>query len=343
MSEPVQASLGRVWFALWDEPNLARTTLLGGGICLTILLVSFTLTRFDDSWPLSDYGVWLFFSVVIGYVVANGSYLLPKTLEDLDALRPILTLEDDAYARLRHGVLHHPRAAMHLFTILGLTTGIIHDASMSGTTTFFARGELPPPLIALISLCTITVWTLMFQLGAALTRNAVVFSQVGRNRVRLSLFDHRPLAPFGRTALRPALLLVGVQIAFPLLWTQPSFHYIEAVPGLIATTSVIIATFLLPMLGIHRRLRENKRAAVDRVSTAIASLEGILDDDAPAAMENEKRTRLTELVTLRREIEAVTAWPIDAPLMRHLGVYLLLPPLTWVGAALIQNAVDAFL
>jgi hypothetical protein len=48
-------------------------------------------------------------------------------------------------------------------------------------------------------------------------------------------------------------------------------------------------------------------------------------------------------VTLRREVEASSSWPIDLPVMCRLGVYLILPPLTWVGAALIENAVEAFL
>ncbi|MEZ5504311.1 MAG: hypothetical protein R3E50_17250 [Halioglobus sp.] len=39
----------------------------------------------------------------------------------------------------------------------------------------------------------------------------------------------------------------------------------------------------------------------------------------------------------------VSEWPFDFPALLRLGLYLILPPLAWVGAALIQNLVDRLL
>jgi hypothetical protein len=39
----------------------------------------------------------------------------------------------------------------------------------------------------------------------------------------------------------------------------------------------------------------------------------------------------------------VPEWPFDIGLLARLLLYLILPPLTWVGAALIENLVDSVL
>lgn len=338
------SKLRRLWFAFWDEPDLRRTTLVGAATSIAVLLIALSLESLTSAgYPSENYGVWLFFSVAIGYVLANGTYLLPKTLEDLDALRPISSLDDAAFQRLRYNAMHHPRLTQHLQTVVGICAGITHDFIIGGVSSSVLSWEAPASsALYFSSFCTIALWTLMFQLGGALIRNAITFARLGREHVRISIFDRTPLAAFGRTALRPALLLVGVQVAYPLLWIQSDFRYAQALPGFFATVGVILATFFIPLIGIHGRLLESKHQAIARVTTAICSVEDVLET-AQALRSDGERSRLAELVTLRREIEASTSWPIDLPVMRHLGVYLILPPLTWVGAALIENAVEALL
>jgi hypothetical protein len=44
----------------------------------------------------------------------------------------------------------------------------------------------------------------------------------------------------------------------------------------------------------------------------------------------------------RREIAAVHEWPFDAGIATRLAFYLIIPPATWLGAALIGVAVRRF-
>ena len=57
----------------------------------------------------------------------------------------------------------------------------------------------------------------------------------------------------------------------------------------------------------------------------------------------EELTRLNDLLAYRREIAGVSEWPFDLGAMSRLGLYLVIPPLTWVGAALIENLVETLL
>ena len=42
----------------------------------------------------------------------------------------------------------------------------------------------------------------------------------------------------------------------------------------------------------------------------------------------------------RREIAQASTWPFDSSNLTRLLFYLIIPPLTWAGAALIENLVD---
>jgi hypothetical protein len=42
-------------------------------------------------------------------------------------------------------------------------------------------------------------------------------------------------------------------------------------------------------------------------------------------------------------VQRVSDWPLDIGALSQLAFYLIIPPLTWVGAALIENVVDALL
>jgi hypothetical protein len=52
---------------------------------------------------------------------------------------------------------------------------------------------------------------------------------------------------------------------------------------------------------------------------------------------------IAPLLIYRREIGRISDWPMDINVVTRLGLYLIIVPLTWVGAALIENAVDMFI
>jgi hypothetical protein len=53
--------------------------------------------------------------------------------------------------------------------------------------------------------------------------------------------------------------------------------------------------------------------------------------------------KLTPLLTYRREIAQISTWPFDVGNVARLTLYMVIPPLTWVAAALIENLIDSIL
>jgi hypothetical protein len=108
------------------------------------------------------------------------------------------------------------------------------------------------------------------------------------------------------------------------------------VPGLIATVIPMIVLALLPIWPLHRRLGLAKRALLDDVDARIAV--------APAAGSGPLAiATLGPLLAWRREIKALPDWPFDIGIVGRLAFYLIIPPLTWVAAALIQHFVEQIL
>ena len=60
-------------------------------------------------------------------------------------------------------------------------------------------------------------------------------------------------------------------------------------------------------------------------------------------LETQRFDQLVPLLNYRREIVQVSTWPFDVGNMTRLAFYLIIPPLTWAGAALIENVVTSLL
>jgi len=125
--------------------------------------------------------------------------------------------------------------------------------------------------------------------------------------------------------------MIGAQAAFPFLILASDSHWITFAPGLIATGVPMIFLFLLPVLPVHRRVTQSKQRMLEGVNSDIS---------AQTAGTSHDYETLEPLLVYRREVLNVPEWPFDTSAMGRLLLYLIIPPLTWIGAALIEILVD---
>jgi hypothetical protein len=90
-----------------------------------------------------------------------------------------------------------------------------------------------------------------------------------------------------------------------------------------------VAMTLLPVWGIHRAIQAEKRRERDRVLAAIAGDSAALEA-SPLAAHASALTGVNLLDYLEK-VDRVREWPFDASALRRLGLYLLIPPLGWLG------------
>jgi hypothetical protein len=98
---------------------------------------------------------------------------------------------------------------------------------------------------------------------------------------------------------------------------------------------------LLPVWGIHRAIQAEKHREQDRVLAAIAGDSTALEA-SPLAAHASALTGVTLLDYLEK-VDRVREWPFDASALRRLGLYLLIPPLGWLGGALVERSLERVL
>ena len=189
------------------------------------------------------------------------------------------------------------------------------------------------------TLGTLVLWIAMMLSMTPLISNARLFDHLGR-RAEPDLFDRSATAPFGNLALRPTLVVVGLQCADPILVVGGGESLASATLIGIAVSFVTMSgLFFLPLSGMRTRLREVRRARLAEVDARIAELRpGLRDFGAEVPLD--RLTALEALLALRERIPRTSTWPLDVAGIRGVMIYVILPPLTWAAAAFVEMAID---
>jgi hypothetical protein len=193
------------------------------------------------------------------------------------------------------------------------------------------------------------LWTYAFgffvgwQVGRFLSEQAEdarYFSALAERLPAIDLFDPRPLAPFVRQGLRGGLLW----IVFVSLY---SFNLVDT--DALASVALMwllglafsLPPALLPLLGVHRRIRAAKRTELDRVDAALRD-----EPDALASSALERRAggvSVADLVAYRGLVSSVREWPFDAGARWRILLYLSIPVGSWLGGAFVERILGAAL
>ena len=91
---------------------------------------------------------------------------------------------------------------------------------------------------------------------------------------------------------------------------------------------------LLPLASARKQIKKQKLQRLEAVDQAIRRLpnpQSLIDMQS-----------LNTLLTQRAHLEKVSTWPLNLDNAGRLLFYMFIPPLTWVGAALIERLVDGF-
>ena len=91
---------------------------------------------------------------------------------------------------------------------------------------------------------------------------------------------------------------------------------------------------------VLKQLRAAKRDEIARVNAAIRG-----ESDALSGSPVGKRDRLAlaDLLAWRAFVESVPEWPIDVSTLTRSVLYVVIPLLGWVGAALVQHVLESAL
>ncbi len=277
----------------------------------------------------------LFFAVIIAYVVPTFHYTVARCEDAFADLAPRLNATARQIDGWRHSIGQRSVRAQSIILVIGVAAGVAHNVALTranGLVQAFTGNRID----AAVAWGTMLVWIVMMTVVAGLFQIALVFSRLGR-RTRVDLLQPRTLTPFARVAVILTLAIIGAQAAFPILWLNSQLSAIASIPGLITTTIPMLFLFAMPLMPIHRAIAATKAAEIERLDGQLAALTEAKQKDS------ELLARLAPLLAYRREIESVREWPFDTGVSSRLAFYLVIPPITWIGSAVIQHFVDSAL
>lgn len=280
-----------------------------------------------------------FFSLIIAYIIPVFSFITARADEALETLSPLLPADKTVLQTARNRLHTVSLRALLIQLLGGAFLGLVHLSIIRGSVAHMIHEFLSDSTAFISTLGAMLVWVVMTTVTYMLVQQAVTFARLGAREVQISILNTQPLLAFGRVAIFSSLALIGALAMFPLMSLDSEFHMAEGLPGAVAMMAPLLIMFVIPVWPVHRRLSTLKVVTLAGLSSKIETWLGAGDGSNPTAQEI---AELAPLLAYRREIAQLSTWPFDVGSMARLFLYLVIVPLTWAGAALIERLVDLF-
>ena len=332
---PNASSRYRLWM-LRILPDGRRGEWLGALVIFVVLLLAYAAGDQPDvpahvfHWPAG-----LFFCATLAYIVPVFQFITRRTEQALDQLTPYLNLPSSDIAAARSAISTKTSGWMAANLGFAITFWLFQSWLLAGSWQSMMVAISSTFGGFLMAVGPLLVWITLTCACHALVDNARLFQSLARH-LKLNLLDTRPVLPFGRMAVNSTLVVIGAQALFPLMWIGGTISWWSTVPGLVTTTGALVYLFVAPLWPVHRQLRQLKAAELARAQEELNERLATGEDNWAA------KEDLAGLLAYRREINEIGEWPIDLSVIGRLLAYAVIVPLTWIGAALIEIVVDAF-
>lgn len=271
------------------------------------------------------------------YVLALSHFLDRTAWRALATFRPALTLSDAEYQALAYRLTAMPAVPTLLWSLVGSLWVIL--ALGFGFVPFqLLKANASPWWYAFNAGTELLLWFIIGMFGYRTLRQLNLVKNIYDEHTHINLFKLGPLYSLSgltaRTALGLAILGYGAVITGSQISSTASL--ILTVVGSLG----VLVCFLVPLLGIHRRLAEEKEQVLARIMTRldilITQVQGDIDGgrlDRATALKDQT----TSIETQSRLLEKIPTWPWQPDTFRIIITALLLPIVLFIIQFVIQR------
>ena len=330
--------------AIKRSPTISGLTLALSGVALWYMLEQLAGSLQAGSLRPGLDGVYVLLLLTqTGYFVSVIPLVRQAGSECVAELRSLLT-SSDAHCRDLVALFEETKYPVSRWTALAgaLLTFVMQEYQFERFSSWIAN---PGPNLGEFWLvfCVWTTWTLAIASSSMLIQHVTAIHRLGRDCIAVDLMRIDQLAVFSHYGLR----LAGFVVTLIAIWAV-SLVIATSVTGLSwgdNTTmvgflmvgiyvSLAIGAFVLPQLGIRRRIRAEKTRVCHQLTTMLPQGNHTLDE----ASNNPER--LTALLSCRYQIQTLPEWPAGQHTHIQLVAYLLVPPASCSAAALVEEAIS---
>lgn len=299
----------------------------------TVLLLAYWSTGI---FSISDapVGVVLFFISIPAYISPMLAWVASRADACFESLSKLLPDEHNRPTSLQQLDFTRRGWDWQLISVFfGLLGATLHSAVMFQTDSLDFSDASPATSVVLVG--TYMTWIVISVFVAALVDIALTFRRAA-SVIEVDLLHIDDLTPFAAIAIGLALTMIGAQSINSFMFFG-GYTLVALLPGWLGLFAPLLALMIIPVWPVHQAILKAKSEELSRINQSISDVQR--RDTTPDQFVNE----LNPLLSYRREITETREWPFDLGFYSRLFFYLLIPPFTWVGAALIEQVVDSFL
>jgi hypothetical protein len=249
----------------------------------------------------------------------------------LSVLRPALEVNEREYGELHYRLTTLPARQTLLASLISVTATALVTGFLGEPSSFTALADSPVSLAFMYCLA-MGVWWVFGAFVYHTIHQLRVINRIYTAHTRINLFQMSPLYAFsGTTALTAVSLtfsIYGWYALNPEIFSDP---FSLGVAFLV--TALALATFIWPLLGVHRLFSAEKVRLLDETAlhfeTAIAELHRRLNDGDLERMD-EMNKAIASLEIEQRAISNIPTWPWQPETVRWLVTALVLPLVLWI-------------
>lgn len=279
-----------------------------------------------------------FIAGIIPVLLALCLHLDNRAEVALETLRPAMKASEEEFARLRYKVTTLPARPTLLASLAGVAFILLVNLLLGTSRAFDELTGFPISRNIIYWMYVSSWWFIaafLYHTVHQLRTIHLIYTQYTRvNLLRMSpLYALSSLTAF--TAVSLAAITYGWIALNPGLSEEP-ISWAIVVP----ITVLAIATFVWPLLGIHRLLVEEKGHLLDecsiRLEAAIAELHERVDSQRLEGMDDLNKT-IASLGTELDLLEGIPTWPWQPETVRLLITALALPLGLWFAQYILQR------
>jgi len=310
------------------------------GIGLVLFLIETVVLWIEGLYPIGTFlTIHGFEAGVIAFFLAVLHYLDDRADAALTTLRPALKASEEEYRRLRYQVTALPARPTLLVSLAILMSFVVmeHVVWRSLPSSFDALAASPISW-ALLYILYRLLWWLFGTFIYHTIHQLRVINRIFTRHTRINLFRMRPLYAFSSvTALTAVSLTV---IPYGWLAINRQLSDLTAIRITLPITALALASFVWPLLGLHRLLVEEKEQLLNenslRFEAAIVELYRRMDSGNIEGMEN-LNMAIASLETQHNVLDSTPTWPWRPETVRVLVTALALPLGLWIAQYVLQR------
>jgi hypothetical protein len=313
---------------------------------LAVALV-LALVRAIAAWIDGSYPVGTFFPVHVLnagsslYMLLALHYLDDRAAAALADFRPVLNVDDAGYERLRYQFTTMPVRPVLVWSIIGLVFGVANQPLLFTETQIQSLKMYTSPLATVVDVGTAGLsWMVNAIFAYHTIRQLRLVSRTYIQNTNVNIFETAPLYALSRVTAITAIAVLFITYLYGAIWNNWQFQTAADASVAIAFVLVAFATFVLPLLGAHRLLQEEKAR---RKSEVARQMQAVTDDlhHRTSARDYSDMAGINDAIdSLTKEqsaLDKVSTWPWEPETMRAVVTALLLPVVLWAITRVLER------